>query len=250
MSKDVYLIYTDLHANIEGLRAAVDDAHDRYRVIKHIILGDMFTLGPNPVETFAYIKNLEIPWVFIHGNHEDYILQNDDFIDRRSIEIGQIPAFTQILKASYRWTKQQLGEQRLTEIASWLQVSHREVIGGRQFYFCHASDKKNDLAFNEEMLLLLFESQKVDAVVAGHTHRQVIAQLTLGMYYNVGSVGMPFDRDPRVAYAVIDMEGKLVVNRVLADTASTLKKLEASVDPFAPYAMANLKQSRVVRFVK
>ena len=63
-----------------------------------------------------------------------------------------------------------------------------------------------------------------DVLVLGHTHVQHYEVYDEGVVLNPGSVGQPRDRDPRAAYAVVDLKTLAVEeHRVEYDVATVQK---------------------------
>lgn len=242
------LVFSDIHANVEAFNAVIDDAHSRAKIAEYICLGDTFTLGPDPVAVFDALARLPYPGTWLHGNHEDYILDANIFAESVRPEKTAGSTLHQILSASYLWTRTQLGPQRLQTIGQRLQKNSVRRRHQRNLLFIHASPDNNDIMMTDEDVLQNFEDHQCDCIIGGHSHRQVRARYVCGTYINVGSVGMPFDRDPRACYALVDRDGDIHTHRVSYDRQPCLNRLGESQDPFARLAMDNLQQARVVPF--
>jgi diadenosine tetraphosphatase ApaH/serine/threonine PP2A family protein phosphatase len=86
----------------------------------------------------------------------------------------------------------------------------------------HGSPERNDeplmLDTPEERLSDLAKQVDTDVVLCGHSHRYFARQAQGKWFVNPGSVGRPFDGDPRASYAVIEVkEGKMAIqNRRIA----------------------------------
>ncbi len=57
--------------------------------------------------------------------------------------------------------------------------------------------------------LLAFQAEVAESVlVCAHTHRPLIRETETGLVVNVGSVGLPFNRDRRAQYAILRRGGQ------------------------------------------
>ena len=55
---------------------------------------------------------------------------------------------------------------------------------------------------SDEELRQHLQSVDAEVLICGHTHRPMDRRLPEGRVVNVGSVGLPFNRDPRAQYAL------------------------------------------------
>ena len=93
--------------------------------------------------------------------------------------------------------------------------------------FCHGSPVSDVRSFlpdptpGEDELLGGTAARRI---VFGHTHLPFIRSGPKGIELcNPGSVGMPFDGNPRAAYALMDDEGRIEHRRVRYDHASAAR---------------------------
>jgi diadenosine tetraphosphatase ApaH/serine/threonine PP2A family protein phosphatase len=102
------------------------------------------------------------------------------------------------------------------------------VIEGTRY--CHGSPISDLRSFattaadEDEELLGRAPEQRV---VFGHTHLQFIRRTATGIeLVNPGSAGMPFDGDPRAAYAVLADDGQVELRRVGYDHEASAAAVE------------------------
>ena len=69
MSEPKYAILSDIHGNLEGLTAVLDDA-EKQGVTHYACLGDIVGYNANPVECLEKIQ--ELGCVSVRGNHDHY----------------------------------------------------------------------------------------------------------------------------------------------------------------------------------
>ena len=68
-------IISDIHSNVEALRAVLQEFEDRH-VEKIICLGDIIGLGSRPDECVALLQeNSDKILCAVRGNHENYLLK-------------------------------------------------------------------------------------------------------------------------------------------------------------------------------
>lgn len=195
-----FLILSDIHANLEALKAVLGCAKGRYERI--LCLGDLVGYGADP--------NAVVEWtranatVIVRGNHDKVCCGDESLED-----------YNPAARASAVWTRGQLSEENL----DYLRRLPRGPLRYEDFDLTHGSPGDED-----EYLLTITDAMMVrDAIGAkatffGHTHVQGGFLLTHsgaarivpdGTYelepdhfylLNPGAVGQPRDGDPRAAY--------------------------------------------------
>ena len=196
----VGLLY-DIHGNLPALEAVIGDA-GRAGVESFVLGGDYALFGPWPAETVDRLRPLpEATW--IRGNGE-----------RWTASPGDAPDPVQDALAACR---AELGDQLTSELAG---LPDQVTLDGVRI--CHGSPVSDVRSFmpepmdGEEELLTGVEER---LVVFGHTHlpfRRVSSDGRVELV-NPGSVGMPFDRDTRAAWAIMHPDGTVEHRRVAYD---------------------------------
>ena len=82
-----------------------------------------------------------------------------------------------------------------------------------------------------EALERVFRPLNTRMVVYGHIHRPFIRELSDFRVCNSGSVGMPYDGDPRASYLLLT-DGRPEIRRVEYDAEAENKRLLASDYPY------------------
>jgi diadenosine tetraphosphatase ApaH/serine/threonine PP2A family protein phosphatase len=194
----------DIHGNLPALDAVLADAR-RAGAERYLLGGDMAAFGPHPAETVDRLRELDATW--IRGNTE-----------RELVAPRDLPA---PMDAAAR---EALGDDVARELAALpecAEVDERTVAW-------HAS-------YRDDMRGVAPEAQEgeaglrdpgYDRMVVGHTHLQFLRELADGSTVcNPGSVGMPFDGDPRAAYALVGEGGTIELRRVAYDHAASAAAL-------------------------
>ncbi|MDQ6914422.1 MAG: metallophosphoesterase family protein [Actinomycetota bacterium] len=224
------LLY-DVHGNLPALRAVLDDARgsgaDRF-----FLGGDYALFGPYPSETVAALRELEgADW--IRGNGERWTAAPDEAPDDDVVQ-GAIAA-----------CREALGDAVVGELAT---LEEQRVTDGVRY--CHGSPVSDVRSFlpqpgeDEDELLADVRERRL---VFGHTHLPFHREAAGGgiELVNPGSVGMPFDGDPRAAYALVRDDGRVEHRRVEYDHAASAAAVRDRFDgAWTATVAARIEQAR------
>jgi diadenosine tetraphosphatase ApaH/serine/threonine PP2A family protein phosphatase len=197
----VALLY-DVHGNLAALEAVLADARDA-GARRFVLGGDYALFGPQPAETVAALRGLpESTW--IRGNGERWTADPSQAPDNDVVQ-GAIIA-----------CQGALGDALVRELG---ELQEQTVLDGTRY--CHGSPVSDVRSFmpdpgedDAEMLGGAAERR----LVFGHTHLPFRRTGPGGVdLINPGSVGMPFDGDPRAAYALVLDGGAIEHRRVAYD---------------------------------
>ena len=194
------LLY-DIHGNLSALEAVLADA--RAAGAQGFVLGGDYALfGPHPGETIAALRELPAA-TWIRGNGERWTADASQAPDNDVVQ-GAIGACAGALGAGL--------------VAELAELAEAVVVDGIRY--CHGSPVSDVRSFmpepgdeDEELLGGISERR----LVFGHTHLPFARSGPGGVQLiNPGSVGMPFDGDPRAAYALL-RDGEIEHRRVAYD---------------------------------
>ena len=195
------LLY-DVHGNLPALEAVLADA--RGQGVDRFVLGGDYTLfGPWPAETLAALEALEDA-AWIRGNGERWTASADQAPDDDVVQ-GAIGACRRALRP-----------QAIKRLAG---LPPSVSLDGT--LYCHGSPCSDVRSFlpepaDDEAELLDGVTER--RVVFGHTHLPFARTAGSGIeLVNPGSVGMPFDHDPRAAYALVGDGARIEHRRVEYD---------------------------------
>jgi putative phosphoesterase len=177
-------LISDIHGNNVALDAVLADI-SKQQVDSAVCLGDVATLGPQPVETLEGLKELNC--VYIRGNHDSSLLQPEKALDYKVSEP---------LLPSLEWCLSKLGNSDF-EFVRTFQPTLRVPLGEDDEMLCyHGSPKSNiDNIFSDtplEEVDGLFSSCDAKVMAGGHTHIQMLRHHNGMMIVNPGSVGNAF----------------------------------------------------------
>jgi predicted phosphodiesterase len=192
----------DVHGNLPALETVLADAGER-GVRRFVLGGDYALFGAWPVETLARLHELDAVW--IRGNGERWTARPQDAPD--------------VVQDAIAACREALGEEELGRLAT-LPVSHREGTT-RYWHGSPLSDVRSFMPTPDEDEAELLEDVAEARLVFGHTHlpfRRIAMRGERPVeLVNPGSVGMPFDGDPRAAYALIAPDGGVEHRRLPYD---------------------------------
>jgi predicted phosphodiesterase len=221
----------DVHGNLPALEAVLADA--RAAGAERFILGGDYALfGPWPRETVDLLGELDADW--LRGNGERWTAHPAD-APQDDVVQGAISACSELL-----------GPGTCAELAALPFELCRD-----DTRYVHASPVSDVRSFGpehddseEEMLEGVLETR----LVFGHTHLPFKRQAKAGVeLLNPGSVGMPFDGDPRAAYALIGEDGEIEHRRVGYDHMQTVKAVrERFSGPFADKVSQRIEHARFI----
>ena len=97
---------------------------------------------------------------------------------------------------------------------------------------------------SDEELNQIYGQLGVPVVVFGHTHVPLIREINRNpkLLINAGSVGLPYDGDPRASYLLLDQNGP-VIRRIEYNVERELKALSSSALPHADWTARMLRSS-------
>ena len=226
------LIY-DVHGNLAALEAVLADAREQ-GATGYLIGGDVALFGPRPSETVARLQELQgATW--IRGNGE-----------RWTAAPREAPAGDPVQPAIV-FARCALGDELVRELAALPESAdidatsrawHGSPVSDVRSFFPQAGDDEDELLAGVTQRRLVF----------GHTHLPFRRMAQQGIeLVNPGSVGMPFDGDPRAAYALLGHDGEVHHRRVTYDhaAAAALVRDEHAQAPWAATIADRIEHARV-----
>ncbi|MCS7087497.1 MAG: metallophosphoesterase [Thermoflexales bacterium] len=196
-------ILSDIHGNYPALCAVLDHL-EHWRPDFVIVAGDIVNRGPRSRECWQLVQERRARegWHLLLGNHEEYVLEQAK--DEAPLEGPR----AEIMRVS-RWTLEQLGAESAQALRAlpfslelamnghvrWpLRATHGSMLGTRDGIY----------PFSTPMEICAKAGAPLPAVFCvGHTHQPLVRDLDVVLVVNAGSVGLPFDGDPRASYAQV-----------------------------------------------
>jgi putative phosphoesterase len=182
-------VISDVHANRVALAAVFEDLPP---VDALVCAGDVVGYNPWPGECIDAVRERAVPTVM--GNHD------------RAVATGTAFAFNGMARAGVEYADEQLSPAQ----RDWLEAlpDERVVLDDRVKLVHGHPDDPDRYTYPDLFSPALLGGE--DVLVLGHTHVQGHEIYDEGIVLNPGSVGQPRDRDPRAAYALLDLDDMTV----------------------------------------
>jgi predicted phosphodiesterase len=223
-------IVSDVHGNLNALEAVVADL-ERRSVDRVVHGGDLAVAGVQGAQVVDLIR--ELGWPGIVGNTDELLWRPEE----HETQLQKAPALKPLLSMLFDTyapaTTQQLGDERI-EWLKQLPAEYREA--DPHLALVHASP--GDLwrapapDVDDEVLNDTYEPLDAAIAVYGHIHRPYVRHVAELTVVNSGSVGNPFDGDPRAGYVLIE-DGAPEIVRVEYDVERELATVMRSRYPDA-----------------
>ena len=195
-------IFSDIHANLNGLDAVLEDIRLRGGADILVAAGDLATDGPRPCETLDRL--IESGCLMIRGNHDEYLLG-------RGKEMIQ-PEKRENLWLQTLWATRQVGAKRLAILQQQpfqRTFSPSPGIEGHDLLAVHANLRSvygwtGHLEQKEEILEELYGNApaNVEVIAFGHWHSNSVRRWHGMKLVNVASVAYPKDRSRLASYTL------------------------------------------------
>lgn len=218
-------VISDIHGNQVALEAVLRDLGRRPAVDQIVIAGDLCLNGPRPREVLEMVRELNCP--VLQGNVDAQIVSN---VLEKGTKKRNIIA----------WTREQIGQEGIDYLAS-LPFSHLVVNPqGSDLLVVHANPlDQEDAIFPtspDSMLehLLGGLQPTIGALAFGHLHISYTRQWRNILLVDVGSCGLPRDKDTRASYAILswqDTTWQAEIRRVSYSLKKVMKQLKTSGIP-------------------
>jgi predicted phosphodiesterase len=231
-----FAVFSDIHANLEALEAALADANER-RCTHFVCLGDLVGYNANPRECIERVRTMDCP--IVKGNH-----------DEQASLIESSRDFNELAEQAMNWTRNHLPEEdrhwlRELPLQKQVHLSADASAEAGDFTIVHSTlDTPGQWGYvmNDLDAAASFTYQHTAICFFGHTHVPMAFVRDDGIrrikfdhlridptkkyFINVGSVGQPRDGDWRAAYCIYDLDTNDVEQRrVRYDVAKAQKKI-------------------------
>lgn len=210
---------SDIHGNIEALTTALQSIEKR-KVDRIACLGDIVGYGANPSDCLKLVRQ-----------HTDKIILGNH--DAAAVGKESLYFFNDYARQAALWTRNTLDEEE----KEFLEALPMEI-SEDGLHFVHGTPRSPqswNYIFSHYDVTFEFAAIKGHTCFVGHSHvpgdyhekdAKLGNQGKDRRIINVGSVGQPRDRDPRLCFALYDTESKeLELVREEYDIASAAKKI-------------------------
>ena len=203
-----YALISDIHANLQALRAVLDDIDARgISAIYH--LGDLTGYSSNPNEVVNVLRERAIPGV--SGNYDSTVATNYKHCGCKS----ENPWQEELSHVSYEWTRANVASATRSYLGALpFRIDLRPMgghVSGPTITLVHSTPVNNLVYVTEDRTDAFLSKMATqagvkagDAICFGHTHKPWTRSVDGIQFVNTGSVGRPKDEDWRAGYVVID----------------------------------------------
>ena len=184
-----YAFISDIHSNLEALKAVLDDIGET----EIYCLGDIVGYGASPNEVVALLRERGVTCII--GNHDFAVLS------------GKVNEFNARAVQAVTWTISVLTDESRLFLAG-LPQNRTVTLEGQKVFMTHGSPDDNlwEYVFpstHSDLLGFYLEKLGVQVIALGHTHVPFIWVDRGGTVFNPGSVGQPRAGDRRASYALL-----------------------------------------------
>jgi len=208
-------LISDIHSNLEALERTLQEISER-DIQDIYCLGDIVGYGADPNACIDRVR--EVAKKSIAGNHDFAV-----------VGLTSTQYFNSYAQAAIRWTQQQLTE------ANRVYLKNMPLTCRRDDMFCvHATPTnpdKWDYIFSREEAERHFAAFEGSICFIGHSHipAYFVSKDSTRRFINIGSIGQPRDRDPRLSFAIYDTDTAEVERiRLEYDIEKTAAKIRSA----------------------
>lgn len=226
-------IVSDVHGNLVGLNACLDDLTGQGGSDEIVAAGDLCMDGPKPKAVLDRLA--EVGARCLRGNTDRYIAEGDDDPDDQSM---------------IRWQRRALGDawvRRLGELPGQIRFGPAD----NALLVTHANPKNDDEHVwpdaADDQLERLFGDVDAAAFAFGHLHLPYARVWRGKLLTCVASAGLPKDGDPRAHYAILTLRAagwEVKSRRVAFDVDKVARQLVKSGMPDVDRCLAVLRRHR------
>jgi len=224
-------VVSDIHGNRTAFEAVLADLR---RTSPDLVLhgGDLADSGSSATEIVDQIQQLG--WQGVMGNTDEMLVRPES-LEEFAAQSSAPAALWDAIREIAEVTRTRLGPERLewlSRLPLTLSLEGLALVHAtpQSCWSAPAADAP------DAQLAALYGPLGQPLVVFGHTHCPAVRTLsaTLRLLINTGSVGLPFDDDPRAAYLLLD-DGVPAIRRVEYDREKEIRALLASGMPRAEW---------------
>jgi diadenosine tetraphosphatase ApaH/serine/threonine PP2A family protein phosphatase len=225
-----YAILSDIHGNLEALRAVLAVAREQAEAF--ICLGDIVGYGADPQACIELIAERFL--AVVGGNHEHAVAG-----------LMSLHWFNPLARVAAEWTRERLDDDHRAWLGALPLI--REIESATLVHASPRHPEEWEYLVSAEDGYAAFPSFATRLCFVGHSHlprmwvqgswgrghdpaaTEITVESGCRYIVNVGSVGQPRDHDPRAAWALWDAEARRVsLRRVSYDVGAAQAKIRAA----------------------
>lgn len=238
-------VLSDIHGNVAALEAVLDDLL-KWQPDRVVVNGDLLNRGPESLQGWDLLMDALPNATLLRGNHETFLLHCRDNSLADNSNKAKLRSFVD-------WTLGKIGE-RVDELESWADNLDLKDPDGGEVHITHGSRRGNRDGIHQQRRDDLLEQigDPTQLFISSHTHKPFADYLHQQWVVNTGSVGSPFDLDPRSSYGRFQFRGGVwycTIQRVAYDRQRTESAYQNSgfLDEGGPFAKVMLRELQLSR---
>jgi putative phosphoesterase len=196
-------VLSDIHGNSLALQAVLDDLQ-KESVDYLLVLGDLAVFGPDPTGVLKLLQDQK-HIIYVSGNTDRYLLE-------KKYPAGSNASSWQAkVLASFHWTANRLNDAHLRFLARQNRSLYFTLAENHKILAVHGSPRSDEEGIRPEMpecqlTEIVANRLSYNLLLCAHTHIPLDRTINGRRVINTGSVGLPFDGDPRAAYVMVNLE--------------------------------------------
>lgn len=237
---------SDVHGNLHAFEAVLADLDASEPFDEVIYGGDLVFNGANPSECVDRLR--ERGYRAVRGNTDEFVVEMATSGNFHTSVTSDVQRHTPPLQSLDRWAIERLSSDQIDYLAEFPLRIDIEGPDGETLTICHATPwSAHETVFadaSEDVARRMLDSAGSQAVAYGHIHVQYQRAVAHRLLCSVGSIGAPFDGDPRAAYAVLTNDGLgwgVTFRRVAYDTEAAAARVLASTLPNKELVAAGIR---------
>jgi predicted phosphodiesterase len=229
---------SDVHGNLPALEAVLEEI-DRHEPFDRVVGGgDYVAGGAFPQQSLDRMRRAG--WDYVRGNADEWIVDmaTGGKIPARGAGSERKP--DDRTRETLQWGVEHLDDESIDFLAGLPIDWSISGPSGQKLVFVHATPTSTHPGFPpdepENVILPMFAETGADVLLHGHIHHAYLRRIGDRVIGCVGSVGMPFDSDPRPCFLIASDDGtgwKLDHQRVTYDNEAYIADLLQSNMPHA-----------------
>jgi predicted phosphodiesterase len=240
---------SDVHGNVHAFDAVLDDLDQSGPYDEIVYGGDLIFNGAFPSECVDRLR--ERGYRAVRGNTDEFLVEMARDGNYELSITSDDQRHTPPLQTLDRWALDRLSSDQIDYLAEFPVKIDIEGPDGEKLTICHAAPWSAHVTVfpdaSEDVAREMLDKAGTQAVAYGHIHVQYQRQIDGRLLCSVGSVGAPFDGDPRAAFAVLTNNGNgwdVEFRRVAYDNEAAAASLTASTLPNKEQTAAGIRTGR------
>jgi predicted phosphodiesterase len=220
----------DVHGNLTALEAVLAEI-EREGADRIAFGGDAALFGPRPAECVGLLRGMGDRLLAIRGNTDRHIA------DRTRPDWAAWP------EDAATWSRDRLGADRI----AWLEALPATLrLLEHEALLVHATPSSDEDVIlpdtPEDEAAAMIGAVAEPRVLYGHVHIQYRRTVRAVELVNPGAVGLPFDRDRRAAWAMLD-GSEIAFRRTAYDVDGVIAALEREAYPGVETTIRRLREA-------